>query len=106
MVCACGGKYMWSYDTQIKTNIDWRRIMVDVFKCMNCGSIFFVDKDMKKRKKEKRPAYVPSVVENTPEEDRIYGKIWLESGGKYGVKPKDYVGSIIKVKVKRKRKKK
>ena len=104
MACACGGKYMWDYDTKIKSDRDDRKFLVDVFKCVACSRVFFCDKDMKKRKKEKPPTYMPSIIENTPEEDRIYGKVWLESDGKYGVKPKDYVGSIIKVKVKRKKK--
>ena len=106
MACACGGKYIWSYDTTIKSDRPDRQFKVDVYKCMSCSNIFFVDKDCKRKAIKKRAVHVPHVDSNTIDEEIIYGKVWLESGGKYGVKPKDYVGSLIKVKVKRKRKKK
>ena len=95
MACACGGKYMWSYDTTIKSDRPDRQFKVDVYKCMSCSSIFFVDKDCKRLKKEKRPTYVPSIMENTPDEEIFFGRLYIESKGKYGVKPKGYVATKI-----------
>ena len=93
MVCACGGKYLWSYDTTIKSDRPDRQFKVDVYKCMECGTIFFVDKDCKRLKKEKLPAYVPTVEKNTYDEDIFYGIMYINSKGKHGNKPKDYVAT-------------
>ena len=103
----CGGKFMWLETQSITSHLDINKIVVDVFRCGGCGKLFIVDKNSKNPNKMQRkglPEYTPSIIKNTPEEERIFGKIWIESDGKYGVKPKDYVDSIIKVKVKRKKK--
>ena len=93
MTCACGSNYKWSYDTTIKTDRDDRRFKVDVYKCEGCGTIFFVDKDMKKPPKEKQPPYVPTVQKNTYDEAVFYGIMYINSKGKLGSKPKDYVST-------------
>jgi len=93
MVCACGGKYMWSYDTIIKSDRPDRQFKVDVYKCMSCSNIFFVDKDMKKKEKKKRAVHVPKVDSNTYDEEIFYGIMYINSKGKLGSKPKDYVAT-------------
>ena len=104
MVCACGGKYMWSYDTIIKSDRPERQFKVNVFKCVRCYSVFFVDKDMRKpntgigsgkskfdeEQKKKYKKYVPKATE---EEEIFYGKMYINSKGKDGVKPKGYVST-------------
>ena len=93
MACACGGKYMWSYDTIIKSDRPDRQFKVDVYKCMNCSNIFFVDKDTRKKEKKKRAVHVPKVDSYTFDEEVFYGVMYINSKGKYGSKPKDYVST-------------
>ena len=93
MACACGGKYIWSYDTTIKSDRPDRQFKVDVFKCMSCSNIFFVDKDCKRKAREKRAVHVPKVDTNTFDEEIFYGVMYINSKGKHGNKPKDYVST-------------
>ena len=81
-------------------------LTVNVFLCdnRNCRAVFVADKysTNPNRNKQvdgitdrikKQPKYVPTVEKNTEDEDLIFGRLYIESKGKRGVKPKGYVAT-------------
>lgn len=96
--CAtCGNKFMWLQRQQITSNNIDHRIHVDVFRCVGCGYLFIVDKDSKNPNRTSQskglPEYKPTVDKNTFDEDIFYGVMYINSKGKLGSKPKDYVST-------------
>ena len=87
---------MWLQQQYIASdNVD-NIIKVDVFRCQGCGYLFIVDKNSKNpnRKQTKGlPEYKPTVDKNTFDEDIFYGVMYINSKGKLGSKPKDYVST-------------
>ena len=94
----CGNKFMWLQSQLITSNNIENRIKVDVFRCQGCGYLFIVDKTSKKPKKntfdeDQRKRYSPNTPTNTYDEEIFYGALYINSKGKLGIKPKDYVST-------------
>ena len=92
----CGNKFMWLQRQHITSDTIDKRILVDVFRCVGCGYLFIVDKDSKNpnRKQTKGlPEYKPTDDKNTFDEEVFYGVMYINSKGKLGSKPKDYVST-------------
>lgn len=99
---SCGGKFMWLQHNLVTSNDIDNRIHVDVFRCTGCGYLFIVDKtsqnpnrhrninkfDEEQKKKHKK--YEPKA---TYDEEVFYGVLYINSKGKLGIKPKDYVST-------------
>ena len=75
------------------------RITVDVFRCQGCGYLFIVDKESKNPNRTKRfgtfnsKGYTPNEPKKTYDEEIFYGIMYINSKGKLGSKPKDYVST-------------
>ena len=77
--------------------------MVDVFQCSGCARLFLVDKESKNPNRTKRTGdtldeqqkkiYKKYEPKATEEEDIFYGKMYINSKGKDGIKPKGYVST-------------
>jgi hypothetical protein len=95
----CGGKFMWLQRQVITSDNDLHRIAVDVFRCQGCGYLFIVDKESKNPNRTKRfgtfnsKGYTPNEPKKTYDEEIFYGIMYINSKGKLGSKPKDYVST-------------
>jgi len=95
----CGGKFMWLQRQVITSDNDLHRITVDVFRCQGCGYLFIVDKESKNPNRTKRfgtfnsKGYTPNEPKKTYDEEIFYGVMYINSKGKLGSKPKDYVST-------------
>jgi len=102
-----GGMFRYAGTQQVLTdNSIYKPLLVNVFICDNypkCRNCFLVDKSSKnpKRKIKVKGQFKPRVDTNTKEETRIYNKMWIDSGGVYGVMPVGYVKPKSKVKRKK-----
>ena len=106
-VCVfCSGRYVWRQSQAITSNIDSRRITVDVFQCSGCARLFLVDKESKNPNKikgtgsgknkfdeQQKKVYKKYEPKATEEEELFYGKMYINSKGKDGIKPKGYVST-------------
>ena len=100
---SCGGKFMWLQHNLVTSNDINNRIHVDVFRCMGCGYLFIVDKTSKNPNKynntinkfdeEQRKKYKKYEPKATYDEEVFDGVLYINSKGKLGIKPKDYVST-------------
>ena len=99
--CAyCGvGRYKWLQQQVITSDEESHRISVNMFRCTSCGHLFIVDKGsinpnrLKSIDKDQKARYIPNTPKNTYDEQVFFGIMYINSKGKYGVKPKDYVST-------------
>ena len=92
----CGNKFMWLQRQHITSEHPNNRIEVDVFRCQGCGFLFIVDKMSKNpniKQTKGLPEYKPTIHKNTDDEEVFYGIMYINSKGKLGSKPKDYVST-------------
>ena len=92
----CGNRFMWLQRQHITSEHPNNRIEVDVFRCQGCGFLFIVDKMSKNpniKQTKGLPEYKPTIHKNTHDEEIFYGIMYINTKGKRGSKPKDYVST-------------